>query len=392
MAHREVPRRLQLLIKPAGPDCNAACVYCFYRRVGDMHDPGPHRMSDQVLQAVIRRYLRLRLPQSVFCWQGGEPTLMGLDFFRRAVSLMQRFGRGGQAVSNAFQTNGLLIDRDWCVFFRRYRFLVGLSLDGPAPFHDRYRVRGGRGTHADAMRALGLMREMGVEFNVLCVVNDVTARRAREIYSYFRDLGVRHMQFIPCLETDPRTRRPEPFSVSPEAFGDFLCELFDAWYPESRECISIRLFDGLLRRELYGSADLCYLDGRCGDCPVIEYNGDVYPCDFFVQPAWKLGNVVATPLEKVVARTRARRFRAARTRLPEACGDCEYMDLCRGGCLKDRERISGGFGVPTYFCASYRRLFAHAADSLRELAGELRSAHAEEFPDRDVATPKTAPA
>ena len=365
---------LQLLIKPAGPDCNAACRYCFYRRVSALHGPGPHRMSDEVLQAVVRRYLKLRLPQSVFCWQGGEPTLMGLEFFRRAVSLMQRFGCGGQSVSNAFQTNGLLLDRDWCDFFRRYRFLVGLSMDGPPALHDRYRRRpDGTGTHADALRALRLMQEMGVEFNVLCVVNDATAGRAREIYAYFRDLGVRHMQFIPCVESDPATRQPASYSVSPAAFGDFLCELFDIWLPEAREGISIRLFDGLLRRELCGSTDQCDLDGRCGECLVVEHNGDVYPCDFFVRDEWRLGNVAATPFARLVERNRLRRFRSARARLPGACRECEARTLCRGGCLKDRERTSGNFDAPTYFCEAYRRLFAHASEPIRELAREIRA-------------------
>jgi len=371
------PEQIQLLIKPAGPDCNLACEYCFYRRVSAIHGGGAHRMSDQTLQAVVRRYLKLRLPQSVFCWQGGEPTLMGLDFFQRAVSLMQQFGRGGQSVSNALQTNGLLLDREWCVFLRRYRFLTGLSLDGPAELHDRYRVRsGGAGTHAEVLRALRMMQEAGVEFNVLAVVNALTARHAKTIYTYFRDLGLRHMQFIPCIESDPKTFRPLPFSVTPEAYADFLCELFDLWLPEAKEGVSIRLFDGLLSRELCGNSNLCYLDGPCGYAPVIEHNGDVYPCDFFVDPDWKLGNVVATPLEKIMRRAKARRFRGARFKLPEACADCAWRTLCRGGCLKDRRRISGGFDSPGWYCETYKRFLPHGADAIRKLAAEIAAERA----------------
>ena len=371
-------KRLQLLIKPASADCNQAWTYCFYRRAGDLYrQDTPHRMSDDVLKALVRRYLRLRLPQSVFCWQGGEPTLMGLDFYQRAVQLMQRFGSGRQPVSNALQTNGLLLDREWCVFLRQYNFLVGVSLDGPAELHDAYRrMSAGKGSHAAVLRALGLLKTADVQFNVLSVVSDLTARHAGEIYRYFRDLGLEHMQFIPCVETDPETGRPAPFSVSPEAFGEFLCEMFDAWLPDAKAGVSVRLFDGLLRRELCGNTELCYLDGACGSCPVIEHNGDVYPCDFFVQPEWKLGNILTTPLEKLMERRRARAFRGGRHRLPGACEDCEWKDLCRGGCLKDRQRVSGRFDAPTWFCRAYQRFLPHAAGRIRRLAAEFRDARA----------------
>ena len=364
---------LQLLIKPAGADCNMACRYCFYRRVGRQYpEPTPHRMSDETLQSVVRRYLRLRLPQSVFCWQGGEPTLMGIDFFRRAVQLMERFGVSRQPVSNAFQTNGLLLDHEWCAFFRQYRFLIGLSLDGMQELHDAYRIAGGnRGSHADVIRSLRLLQDEQVESNVLAVVTDVSARHAAGIYKYFRELGVRHMQFIPCIEADASTRKPAPFSVTPEAYGDFLCALFDAWLPEAKAGISVRLFDGLLQRELTGNSGLCYLDGTCGSCPVIEHNGEVYPCDFFVQPEWRLGSIRTMAFEKLIQRSRARSFRGARYRLPEACSDCEWAALCRGGCLKDRQRITGGFDAPTYFCGALRRFLAHAAEPIRRLATDL---------------------
>ena len=364
----------QLLIKPAGADCNMSCGYCFYRRTEALYDaPGPHRMSREVLEALVRRYLKLRLPQTVFCWQGGEPTLMGLDFFRAAAALMQQHGRAGQPVSNALQTNGLFLDEEWCDFLLRYRFLVGLSVDGPAEIHDRYRViAGGRGSHAEVMSKLRLMQDRGVEFNILTVVSDANAGRAREIYTYFRELGVAHMQFIPCVETDPATLRPAPFSVAPAAFGDFLCGLFDAWLPEAMDGVSIRTFDGLLRRQLTGRTGLCAFETTCGQCPVIEYNGDVYPCDFFVQPEWRMGNILSMSFEKLVRRKCAREFRRAKYRLPDDCADCRWKDLCKGGCLKDRQRISGGFDAASYFCESYKRLFEHAAQPLEELGRKVR--------------------
>jgi len=373
---------LQLLIKPAGADCNMSCRYCFYRRAGELYsESGPHRMSGEVLESLVRRYLRLQLSQSVFCWQGGEPTLMGLDFYRRAVALMQRYGSAGQPVSNAFQTNGLLLDREWCAFFREYRFLVGLSLDGPRELHDAYRTAGGSGSYENVVRSLCLLQNEGVEFNILAVVSDVTAGHAERVYRHCRDLGVSHMQFIPCVESDPATGAPAEFSVTPEAYADFLCALFDLWLPEAKDCVSIRLFDGLVRRELEGKTGLCYLDGDCGTAPVIEHNGDVYPCDFFVQPEWRLGNIRTMPLDKLMRRSRLRAFRAARRRLPEGCDECRWADLCRGGCLKDRQRISQGFDAPTYFCLAYQRFLEHAAAPIGKLAADVRAAHSVERQD-----------
>jgi uncharacterized protein len=287
---------------------------------------------------------------------------------------MQRHGSKGQPVGNALQTNGLLLDRDWCAFLRRYRFLVGLSLDGPAELHDTYRrISAAKGSHAEALRTLRLLQAEQVTFNVLTVVSDVTARHARRLYRYFRELGLKHMQFIPCIETDTGSSEPAPFSVAPEAYGDFLCELFDEWLPEAPEGVSIRLFDGLVLRELNGESGLCGWDGACGGCPVIEYDGDVYPCDFFAQPEWRLGNIRTTPLEKLVERARARRFRAARYDLPAACSECRWRELCRGGCLKDRQRISGRFDAPTYFCRSYQRFLPHAEEPIRKLAASVRA-------------------
>jgi uncharacterized protein len=315
--------------------------------------------------------LRLGLPQSIFSWQGGEPTLAGLEFYRAAVRLMQSYGRGGQAVSNALQTNGLVIDADWCRFLRDYQFLVGLSIDGPADVHDRYRVfAGGEGSHAQALRAMQRLKENNVPFNVLAVVTDASAAQARRIYSWFREQGVTHMQFIPCVESED-DGRPAPFSVSAEAFGDFLCELFDAWLPEARSGVSERLFDALLQRELTGRSGMCVLDGACGEYLVVEHNGDAYPCDFFVEESRRLGNIAATPIETLMRRGRMRQFRAAR-RLPAECADCAWKELCRGGCLKDRARFGGGFDRPTTLCLAYRRLFEHAMPSIRALAEEIR--------------------
>ena len=363
----------QLLIKPVSADCNQSCAYCFYRRVGDIYSKTPeHRMSAETLDALVRRFLELRLPASVFCWQGGEPMLAGLGFYQRAVGLMQAHGRAGQSVTNALQTNGLLIDPDWCRFLAQYRFLVGISLDGPRELHDHYR---GRGTYDAVLRAIRCMTEHHVEFNALAVVNDLTARNARPIYTHLRELGIQFLQFIPCVETGP-DGRPAPFSVSPEAYGDFLCELFDLWYPDAKAGVSERLFDALLSRAVLGNSGLCYLDHGCGNYFVIEYNGDAYPCDFFVEEDQRLGNILTTPFDTLYDRGRARTFRALRHRIPDSCAPCRWKDLCRGGCLKDRARIGARYDQPTYFCTAYQRLFGHAEGRIRELAEYVKKLRA----------------
>jgi uncharacterized protein len=363
----------QLLIKPVSADCNQSCAYCFYRRVGDIYPRTPeHRMAPETLEGLVRRFLELRLPASVFCWQGGEPMLAGLEFYQRAVALMQTHGRAGQSVTNALQTNGLLIDPDWCRFLAQYRFLVGISLDGPAELHDPYR---GRGTYDAVRRALRCMAEHHVEFNALAVVNDLTARNARRIYTHLRELGIQFLQFIPCVEAGP-DGRPAPFSVSPEAYGDFLCELFDLWYPEARAGVSERLFDALIARAVTGNSGLCYLDHGCGSYFVIEHNGDAYPCDFFVEEDWRLGNILTTPFDVLYDRSRARAFRALRHKLPDPCAACRWKDLCRGGCLKDRARLAAAYHRPTHFCPAYQRLFTHAEERIRELGEYVKTLRA----------------
>jgi len=282
---------------------------------------------------------------------------------------MERNGESGQSISNAFQTNGLLLDEEWCRFFARYRFLIGLSLDGPAELHDAYRgASSGQGSYSEVIRALRFLREAGVEHNVLAVVTDLTARHAGRIYRHFRELGLAHMQFIPCLESGEGRGTAAPFSVSPEAYADFLCELFDLWLPEARNGVSIRLFDALLLRERTGRSGLCELDGDCAGYLVIEHNGDAFPCDFFVREEMRLGNIARTSPEKLRERAPARKLRGARHRLPEACGQCEWRELCRGGCLKDRERLAGRLDAPTYFCRTWQRFLPHAAEPIRNLA------------------------
>jgi uncharacterized protein len=363
----------QLLIKPASGDCNLGCRYCFYRRVAELYpESRTHRMSHQVLERMISAYLAAaRHRTAVFAWQGGEPLLAGLDFFIDAFALMARHGRGGQPVANAVQTNGVLIDREWARLFAAYSVLVGVSLDGPREIHDYYRGGAGGGSFDAVIKGISHLREVGVEFNILTMVTSASAARGPEIYRFLRGEGFTHLQFIPCVEADPQTGQPAPWTVSPEAFGNFLCAVFDAWREEAGRQVSVRLFDAIMEHEIVGHSSLCELDGPCSGYLVIEHNGDVYPCDFFVRPEWRMGNLATDDFEALFGTRQWREFCGQRQANLAACAGCEWLALCRGGCCKDR-LVAGGVASRSHLCAGYRRFFAHAEGYLRELARQRR--------------------
>jgi len=359
----------QLLIKPVSGDCNLACQYCFYRRVAGMYpEARAHRMRHDLLERMILAYLgAARHRTALFAWQGGEPLLAGLDFFIDAFGLMVSRGRGGQPVANTVQTNGVLLNREWARLFAAYSVLVGVSLDGPREVHERY-----RGETFDAVMAgIECLREARVEFNVLTMVTSASASRGAEIYRFLRGEGFRHLQFIPCVEADPQTGRPAPWTVTPDAFGEFLCSVFDAWREEAPGEVSVRLFDAMMEREIAGRSSLCDLDGPCSGYLVVEHNGDIYPCDFFVRPEWRIGNLASDDFDTLFGAPQWRAFCNQRTGNLAACAGCEWLDLCRGGCCKDR-LLAGGIANRSYLCAGYRRFFAHARESLAKRAHELR--------------------
>jgi len=390
-----------LLLKPAGADCNMACSYCFYRRAAGLYpDTAQPRMSAEVLGEIVRQYMALsrhaschpeegasptkdlgpspaaqgdnHASQAAFCWQGGEPTLMGLDFYRQVVALQQKLGHSGQIVGNSLQTNGLLLDDEWARFLARYRFLIGLSLDGPPEVHDHYRVRlGGEPTQAQVVRAWRTLQRAGVETNILCMVTAHSAGQAGLIFETLCDLGARFMQFIPCLENHPRTGALLPYTVTPERYGDFLCELFDLWLPRHRE-VSIRLFDDVVCR-LAGRENLvsCEFRPRCGEYLVVEHNGDAYACDFFVDREHLLGNVMTRPLAELAGGEQFAAFAGCKGDYADQCRGCEWLSFCHGGCPRHRLFPQGTLRSPTFLCESYRRFFAHALPKLREIAGEV---------------------
>ncbi len=314
-------------------------------------------MSPQVLETLTDKLLKLQLPASQFCWQGGEPTLMGLEFFQKAIALQMQLGRNAQNVANTIQTNGLLIDRQWADFFARYRFLVGLSLDGPHDIHDRYR---GKGTCRQVLAAIKTLASHAVQFNILTVVSAANEDRGQEVYSWLREQGFNYLQFIPTVETDDQGQ-PLPFSVSTEGYGRFMCQVFDAWLKQGDPGrVYIRWFESLLSHLASAPGAHCVLGNRCDHYLLIEHNGDVFPCDFFVQPDMRLGNILNAGLRQLADNPIRQEFARAKGHLPHRCSQCTYRAVCNGGCLKDRQRAGGSMDVPSYFCLSYKLFFAHA--------------------------------
>ncbi len=364
MSARQKP--FQLLIKPVSADCNLRCAYCFYLRAAELYpETKRHVMPEPVLERLVQGLLSYRFPETVFAWQGGEPTLAGLEFFQHVVTLQQRFGERGQVVGNALQTNGTLIDDEWGSFFNRYKFLIGLSLDGPEEVHNAKRVNvGGKGTWDKAMAAAECFRRWQVEFNVLCVVNRDNVGMGADLLRWFVQHDFRFVQFIPCVERD------SPYNVSPEAYGEFLCDTFDYWSREGLGKVSIRDFDAMVSVRVGLPGGLCTYGERCDAYVVVEYNGDVYPCDFFVYEEWRLGNVMDAPLHTFLETDAYRRFAYQKDKVP-ACRGCSWRSMCHGGCQKDRLAGGGTVREPTTLCRAYKRFFAYANPKLNALAKRI---------------------
>lgn len=369
-----------VLVKPAGPDCNMACRYCFYLEKERLFPAaGPRRMQPEVLDATVRQMLRAGSPEVSFGWQGGEPTLMGVDFFQQAVELQRRYGREGQAIANGLQTNGLLIDARWCAFLRAAQFLVGLSLDGPEHVHDHYRVaRGGQPTWARVMTALRQLLDGGVAVNALVVVHDYAVSRAGEIYDFLKAAGLVHMQFIPCV--DGETTNPAVaagHAVDPAMFGQFLCDVFDRWWADFRDgrpTTFVRWFDAVFATYAGVRPPECSLLPECGEYVVVEHTGDVFSCDFFVEDEWRLGNVLSDDLTALLNSSQQARFGRRKAALPRACQTCRWRSYCRGGCPRERPAAGSTFAC-SRLCAAYQAFFEHADRRLRRLADDWRREH-----------------
>lgn len=359
-----------LLVKPASADCNLRCRYCFYLDRKALY-PGNrvHRMPSRVLQRMIASYLQTEQPCHSFGWQGGEPAMAGLPFFREVTDMQQAFGRRGTSVSNGFQTNGTLIDDDWAAHFARYRFLVGVSLDGPARLHDRSRRdAGGRPSHARVLEGIAALRRHGVEFNVLTLVNSANVGHPEAVYDYLCELGVQYHQYIECVEFE--NGELCPYAITAPQWGDFLCRIFDRWFLHDTRRISVRLFDTILAQLVHGQCNTCAAGTSCDQYFVVEHNGDVYPCDFHVREDLRLGNLMDTDWPALRQSPLYRAFAAGKTAWNARCATCRWQRFCNGDCPKNR---IGGPGALSHLCAGWHRFYAHALPRLEELAQEVRA-------------------
>jgi uncharacterized protein len=396
----DTPPAYHVMIKPRGPLCNLDCSYCFYLRKEALFDRDSRfRMSEEVLEEFTRQYIeQQRVPEVTFGWQGGEPTLMGLDFFRRAVEFQKKHRKPGMRVVNAFQTNGVLIDEEWCRFLRENAFLVGLSLDGPRELHDANRVdKGGKPTFEKVYQTLKLLQKHRVEYNILCVLNRANAAHPLPVYRFFKREGVEFIQFIPAVERKTFTPGPSPFlpaaregegggseggvtewTVRPEQFGAFLCEVFDEWARHDVGRIFVQHFDVALQAWAGQEPSLCVHARTCGNCAAIEHNGDLFSCDHYVTPENRLGNIMEMPMNRMLAAPFQRKFgQDKRDALPRQCRECPVLFACNGGCPKDRFASTDG-GEPglNYLCAGYMQFFTHVRPVMERMAALLREGRA----------------
>lgn len=367
-------RSLSVMWKTVSEDCNLACDYCYYSTCGGK--PGKiNRIDSALLDTFMKDYMRHTDGVAAFAWQGGEPLLAGLDFFEEAVALQAKYAPPRTVISNALQTNGTLLTDKWAAFLKTYRFLVGVSLDGPKDIHDARRVDArGQGSYDRVMNGIGHLRRHGVDFNILTVIHKGNVNRAVELLAFYKREKFDHVQFIPCMDfRSQETNRPGVYEITPEEYGVFLSEAFDLWYNGGAPELSVRFFDNMLSVYMNEQAELCIHRSACPDMLVLEQNGDAFPCDFFIGEEWKLGNVGVHSLDDILASPVYDQFKALKPRLPEPCRSCQWKALCHGGCPRNRNWSDNRMtSEPDYFCASYQMIYAHADERMKSLAGGLR--------------------
>lgn len=381
MALSQAPHSLRafhVLLKPRGAICNLDCKYCFFLSKESLF-PGSHfRMSDELLENYTRQHIAAHdVPEVTFAWQGGEPTLMGLDFFRRAVALQQKYRKPGTRILNTIQTNATTLNEDWCRFFHEHQFLLGISLDGPRKLHDAYRVdKGGSPTFDRVMAGIELVKKHQVQFNILTTVNAANAEEGMAVYRFLRDeIGTSFIQFIPIVERANTTGYQEgdkltDRSVTGQQYGRFLIAVFDEWVRHDVGRMFVQLFDIALGVWLGEPSELCIFSETCGGALALEHNGDLFSCDHFVEPRHRLGNVMQTPLPELVNSGQQRQFGLnKRDTLPRYCRECSVRFICNGGCPKDRI-LTTPDGEPglNYLCEGFKAFFSHIDRPMKIMA------------------------
>jgi uncharacterized protein len=325
-------------------------------------------MTAKTLKNLISGYMKTKQPSYIFSWQGGEPTLMGRDFFQEVVKLQRAYWRPGTSIANSIQTNGVLIDDTFAGFLSKYDFLVGISLDGPGYIHDFYRTcRQGGGSFNGVMKGIDCLKRNGVEFNILVLVTRVNVKKAKEIYRFLCENGFFYHQYIECVEFD-KNGSPLPYSITGEEWGNFLCELFDQWIESGINGVSIRLFDAVLARLVENRCHICRMGCRCDQYFVVEHNGDVYPCDFFVEKDLKLGNIARDSWHHVLASPIYAGFATQKSKWNRQCEHCEFQFICRGDCLKNRFYMKRDPAQLSWLCSGWKIFYTHALPGFRGIA------------------------
>jgi len=371
-------REFQVFVKPIGALCNLDCHYCYYLKKEHLYPAGEtFQMTDETLEDYIVQHIDAS-PEAVirFSWHGGEPTILGLDYFRRIVALQRKHQPPDRSIVNGIQTNGTLLDEDWCRFLAREGFTVGLSLDGPPEMHDLYRVtKDQKPTHKQTMRGYKLLQKHGVYTDILCVVNAHNVQFPLQVYRFFKQNNAQYITFLPMVEPQQDTRGGvSPISVPAEAWGAFLCAIFDEWRDQDVGRVKVQIFEEAARTAFNQEHSLCIFRPTCGDIPVIEHNGDFYSCDHFVDVEHRLGNIKETPLVELLESPAQRAFgRAKLETLPRYCMECEVRAMCNGECPKNRflETPDGEPGL-NYLCAGYRHFFTHCQPFVSEVAAIWR--------------------
>jgi len=351
------------MAKPTGAICNLACKYCFYTPKKKLYPNEDLRMSDKILQEYVKQYIEaIKIPEVTFAWQGGEPTLMGIDFFKKAIKFQNQYKKDGMKIYNTIQTNGTLLNDEWCQLFLENNFLVGISIDGPQELNDTYRVdKEDKSTFDRVINGLKLLKKHGVEFNILATVNRTNADHPLEVYKFFRDeLGVKFIQFIPIVEQNLGDSEVSEESLRPKQYGKFLISIFDEWVRNDVGEVFVQIFDAALASWVSYPPTICIFAPTCGTAMIIEHNGDLYSCDHFVDSEHLLGNIMETPMEELVSSSQQFHFGLDKTdNLSKQCVQCDFKFACWGACPKHRFSKNNDEKGLNYLCTDYKMFFSH---------------------------------
>lgn len=385
---------MYVMTKAVGASCNMACKYCYYTEKKNLYrDDARHVMSDEVLERFTRQYIEAQtMNEILFTWHGGEPLLRPIGFYEKAIRLQQQYGKG-RTINNCFQTNGTLIDDEWAAFFKRHNMLVGVSIDGPQLYHDAYRrSRGGEPSFHQVMKGIEILNRHGVDWNAMAVVNNLNAEAPLAFYHFFKEIGCHYIQFTPVVErikghedgrqlaslADEDASALAPFSVTPGQWGRFLCTLFDEWVRQDVGMYFIQLFDATLANYAGVAPGVCAMAESCGHAGVMEYNGDLYSCDHFVFPEYRLGNIRQQTLTEMLYGERQTTFgNNKKATLPQQCRECKHLNICHGECPRNRF-MKDRYGNPglNWLCAGYRQFFDHSAPHFQFMKQELDNGRA----------------